>query len=465
MGNIVVLSSAEFLFRFLPAFLAVYWITPRRYRNAVLFGASILFYASAEPVFVFVLLGLTIVNYLGGQAVYAANLTEKRGIHSPGVQRKRKKVLAGMVCLDAAVLILCKILALAVRPGLLPLGLSFYIFKMISYEADLYRKEIRQRPTFLSTAAYFTMFLQITEGPIMRYEDGFHKRGALRKCSRARFEDGLVYVVIGLGMKTLLADRVAILWNELAKIGYDSISTPLAWLGAYAYSMELYYDFWGYSLIAAGAGMMAGFDFVENFAHPYAANGVGDFYRRWHATLGSWFRDYIYIPLGGSRAGNAATLRNLFIVWVLTGLWHGGTLNFVLWGLSLFVFIALEKFVLRNVMQRSAVPGHFNVWVLIPLTWVVFAITDLDQLKLYFGRLFPFFGMGQTAVPGDFVHYLALFWPYLAAGVILTVPGVFRAIMRNRRHPLVVALLTVMFWGAVYFSVTTTGNRFLYLNF
>ncbi len=376
MNNIVILSSIQFIFRFLPVCLLAYVLTPAKYRNMTLFLESVVFYAVGEPVFVLLLLGLTLVNYLTGEVLYLDG----------GRTRSRGGVAATMIAIDAAVLALCKVLALRVDSSLLPIGLSFYIFKMISYQADLYCRRIRNRPTFLSTAAYFMLFPQVTQGPIMRYGVGFD-HGEIHT-SPDQFEEGLFYVAMGLGMKILLADRLGILWNEIHKIGYESISTPLAWLGAYGYSLQLYFDFWGYSLIASGVLVMMGFPFVENFIHPYAAGSISDFYRRWHATLGAWFRDYIYFPLGGSRKGNGRTVFNLLVVWLVTGLWHGGTLNFVIWGMVLGLVIVLEKFVVKRALP---VVGRFNVLVLIPLTWVVFAISNLHDLGIYFGRLFPFF--------------------------------------------------------------------------
>lgn len=455
MQNIVILSSMEFLFRFLPVFLIVYYIVPERWRDAVMFVGSILFYAAGAPVYVLLLLGMTLLNYFCGVMIYYDRETERP-------LRERRGVLAFAAVADAGVLILFKVLALTVDSSLLPLGISFYIFKMISFQADLYMGKIRGPVSFIRTAAYFTMFPQVTEGPIMRYQDGFGKPHHPLRLER--FEEGLVLMVMGLGMKVLLADRLAVLWNEIYKIGYDGISTPLAWLGAYGYSFRLYYDFWGYSLIAGGLGVMLGYPFIENFIHPYAASGIGDFYRRWHATLGSWFRDYVYIPLGGSRQGNAKTIRNLLIVWFCTGLWHGGTLNFVIWGLVLGLFIIFEKFVLEKGLA-GRILGRFHVLVIIPLTWVVFAISNLDQLGMYFGRLFPFFGLGQTVNPSDFTRELQMFAPYLAVSVVLLFPGIYGWIVRHRRNPLVVLLLTAVFWYSMYYLANSSGNTFMYLNF
>jgi alginate O-acetyltransferase complex protein AlgI len=278
-------------------------------------------------------------------------------------------------------------------------------------------------------------------------------------------EDGITFFAMGLGMKVLIADRLGILWNEILKIGFESISTPMAWLGAVGYSLQLYFDFWGYSLMAGGLGLMLGFRYVQNFIHPYAAGSITDFYRRWHATLGSWFRDYVYIPLGGSRGGSAATIRNLMVVWLLTGFWHGGTLNFVLWGLALGLLIIYEKYVAGGLLDRIPVLGHLHVIILIPLTWVVFAITDLRELGVYFSRLFPLFGAGVAVNRGDFAKYLGIYWPFFAAGILLCVPVFYNLLVWKRRHPVVIGLLLVVFWASIYFASISAGNPFMYFSF
>lgn len=445
----VVFSSLEFIFRFLPVFLIVYYIVPCKFRNAVLFIGSVFFYAVGEPRFIFLLLGLTVVNWLLGRVIW---------------NTWSKAAFTAAVLIDAAALISCKVLALTVSSSLLPLGLSFYVFKMISYEADLYTGVIMYRPTFIETAAYFTMFPQVTQGLIMRYDaDCFDDRE--NRYTFENFELGAVAFVLGLGFKVLLADRIAILWNEIGKIGYESISTPLAWMGAYGYTFELYFDFWGYSLMAAGIGMMLGFPFVRNFNHPYAAHSISEFYRDWHATLGAWFKDYIYIPMGGSRKGSAATIRNLLLVWLVTGYWHGGTLNFVIWGMVLGLLIIWEKFVMKKPMQRFPVIGRLHVLLLIPLTWVIFAITDLQKLRIYFTRLFPFFGTQGTVNPGDFMKFLPVYGPFFLICALFCIPAVYRWIVVHRNSVLVLAGLTAVFWVSVYFLATTASNPFLYFSF
>lgn len=459
-------SGLEFIFRFLPVFLIIYWIIPSRYRDALLFVGSLVFYAFGAKLFVILLFLLVLVNYVLGEMVWVM----------PGRRRKvqQRQMLVTIVTVDVIVLIVFKILALKVKASLLPLGLSFYIFKMISYQADLYLGRMRRRPSFMQAAAYFTMFPQIAQGPIMRFSQGWIEKPTNvrrqtvyieRSVSLAKVEDGICFFAMGLGMKILIADRLGILWNEIIKIGFESISTPLAWLGAVGYSLELYFDFWGYSLMAAGIGLMLGFRFVQNFIHPYAACGIADFYRRWHATLGSWFRDYVYIPLGGSRCGTFAVIRNLMIVWLLTGFWHGGTLNFVIWGLVLGLLIVWEKFVVKGLIRRVPLIGHLHVIVLIPLTWVIFAISDLKELRIYFTRLFPFFGTGTAVNPGDFAKYMGIYWPFLTAGILLCVPVFYNLVIWKRRNPIVIVLLAVVFWCSVYYSSISAGNPFMYFSF
>ena len=346
----------------------------------------------------------------------------------------------------------------------LPLGFSFYLFKMISYQADLFRGEITRRPDIMDTVVYFTMFPQVTQGPIMRWNNvGFEKRE--RTVSAKAFNDGLFFFVLGLGMKVLLADPLSLLWFEIEKIGFESISTPLAWMGAVGFSLRLYMDFWGYSLMAAGIGMMLGFHFVVNFVHPYWACGVADFYRRWHATLGAWFRDYVYIPLGGSRKGNLRTVLNLLIVWMLTALWHGITPNYLIWGGVLAVLIIWEKFVVDGLISSFPIIGHLHVWLFIPLTWVIFAITDLKELRIYFERLFPFFGSGVNVNTGDFMKQILIYWPFLLVSLLLCTPHWYRLIVRNRRRLPVILILAAVFWFSVYRIVLAASNPFMYFSF
>ena len=294
----LVFSSLEFLVRYLPLFLLLFFLAPLKYRNYVLFACSIILYGLGEPRYVLVLLGMCMVNFLFGRYLQPERVSEYMQGHRE--DRKRKLWLGVGVACNAGLLLYFKISNAFDANLLLPMGISFYTFKSISYLIDVYREDSKAETSFARFGAYLCCFPQVVSGPIMRYGDAVRglERGRL---SYARLEEGLRMLVAGLAMKVLLADRLGILWNDIQTIGFESISTPLAWLGAFGYSMQLYFDFAGYSLMAVGIGVMIGLPRIKNFDQPYSARSVSEFYRRWHMTLGSWFRDYLYIPLGGNR--------------------------------------------------------------------------------------------------------------------------------------------------------------------
>ena len=449
-------SDLNFIFRFLPVFLIAFYITPARMRTWTLLFGSLLFYAVGDLRMLPALFGAVLVNFLFDKAQFG---------------EKSLSLLIFVLAIDAGMLVEFKLLGQFVRGDLMPIGISFYIFKMISYQMDVYRGKIKEDAAFKDVAAYFCMFPQIVSGPIMRYEGYRENRffifGSVREIALA-LEDGSKFFVTGLAMKVLLADHLSMLWKDVGTIGYESISTPLAWLGAYTYSMELYFDFWGYSLMAAGIGVMLGFPFVTNFDSPYGSHSVSEFYRRWHATLGSWFRDYIYIPLGGSRKGDLKTAANLFVVWLLTGFWHGVTLNFIMWGMILFLIILCEKFFVFKILPDVArnVIGRINVLLLIPLSWVVFAITDFPMLTDYFSRLFPFFGSGEYVNQNDFIKNIGLYWTVLLPSAALTFfPGIYEFWENHRNHVLFNVLWIILFWVCIYSVSGAAGNPFLYFRF
>lgn len=454
-------AGLEFLFRFLPIFFIIYYLIPAKYKDTALLIGSLVFYGLGEPLFLPVLLVATVLNYAWGMQIWKLQSGNK--IHK-WQQKERKKHMIRAVIFDVLLLAVFKVLGTFVDNALLPLGISFYVFKMISFQVDMVKGKTRQKPGFKDTALYFCMFTQVVSGPIMRYYEGDFDLE--RICRLDDFEDGLKYFVAGLGMKVLLADRLAILWNDLLMIGFQSISTPLAWMGAVGYSLQLYFDFWGYSLMASGLLVMLGYTFVENFDHPYAAKSISEFYRRWHMTLGSWFRDYVYIPMGGSRCSKGKLFRNLAFVWLLTGIWHGNGLNYVLWGLVLGCFVLLEKFCYGKYLQKLPIIGHLYVLFIIPLTWVIFAVPDLKQLCIYFGRMFPFIGGEGIAVnQEDFIRYAHDYGVFFAVGILLCIPGVYRLIERHRKNLLVVLGLLAVFWVSVYLLSQNAGNPFMYLKF
>ena len=449
-------SDLNFIFRFLPIFLVAFYLTPVKFRTWTLLFGSLLFYAVGDFRMLPALLAAVVVNFLFAKAQTG---------------EKSKSLLFFILAIDAGMLIEFKILGQYVDKALLPIGISFYIFKMISYQMDVYRGKVDKDAAFIDVAAYFTMFPQVVSGPIMRFDRYLENKALREKTSLSEIaesiEDGLRFFVAGLAMKVLLADHLAMLWKDIGTIGYESISTPLAWLGAVTYSLELYFDFWGYSLMAAGIGVMIGFPFITNFDHPYGSGSVSEFYRRWHATLGSWFRDYIYIPLGGSRKGELRTIFNLIVVWLVTGFWHGITLNFIIWGLSLCFIIICERFF---VLKRLPAPlskfvGKVNVLILIPLTWVVFAISDPEMLGMYFSRLFPFTGSGVAVNQGDFLKNIGIYWTVLLPSLILLIPRVYD-FWANRRNRVIFNIIwIILFWACIYSLAGAAGNPFMYFKF
>lgn len=453
------LTDLLFIFRFIPCLIFIYYLVPASFRMWVLFVGSFIFYALGEPRWFLVLFISTLINYFLGQKTAL----------------KSKAFLALLVCFDAGLLMVFKILGLTISLDFLPIGISFYTFKMIAYQADLYTGKLKERPDFVTTASYFYFFPQILQGPIMRPDNMYSSALMIDTSVSSRkerigiylnnIEDGLKYFIAGMAMKVLLADHLAIMWRDLHTIGYESISTPLAWLGAIAYSLDLYFDFWGYSLMAAGLGVALGFPFVQNFNHPYAAKGVRDFYRRWHMSLGTWFRDYIYIPLGGSRKGNLRAIINLFVVWLVTGIWHGITPNYIIWGMFLYVLILSEKYILSLNDKLFNIVSRLNVFILIPVSWVIFAINNMERLAVYMTRLFPFFGVSGYVNRSDYIKYSTLYWPYILPGLILLIPCVFDFCEKKKRHPLAVLVLFVLFWLCIFSISNTAGNPLMYLRF
>ncbi|MGN1148744.1 MAG: MBOAT family O-acyltransferase [Lachnospiraceae bacterium] len=346
----------------------------------------------------------------------------------------------------------------------LPLGISFYTFQILSYLTDVYRGDIRAEKSLVRLGTYISMFPQLVAGPIVNYSE---VSADLRKRSYrlADVDKGLKNFVWGLTMKVLLADRLSILWHEMQTTGFISISTPLAWMGAIGYSMQIYFDFYGYSLMAVGLGQMLGFSLPENFNMPYMAKSVRDFYRRWHMTLGRWFKNYVYIPLGGSRKGMLRTVFNLFLVWVLTSFWHGGSINFLLWGLSLWMLIVLERLLDRKGrLDKSKVFSHIYVLLVIPLTWMCFAIPELADLKVYFGRMFGFIA-GQNVNAADFSKALGNYGPLFLTGIVLCTPVPKHLFERYKDTIVGMLILAGLFWLCVWRIMVEGNNPFMYFRF
>jgi alginate O-acetyltransferase complex protein AlgI len=442
-------ANLKFIFAFLPASLVLYYIVPKRLKNYVLLVGSLLFYGLGSWWQTGLLAADVTVNYF-----LAGTFSGSRG-HC----RHRRLCFWLTVAANTALLVWFKC------RSTIPIGISFYTFQMIAYQADVYRGTIPREESLLRFGTFMFFFPKLQEGPITRYDE--LSMGLRRPVCRAEnLEEGFRLFVMGLAYKALLADKLGGLWKQLSIIGYDSVSTPMAWLGMGAYTLQLYFDFHGYSLMAVGVGKMFGFSLPLNFLFPYSSTSVSDFYRRWHATLGRWFRDYVYIPMGGSREGMARTIGNLLFVWLLTGLWHGIHWNFVLWGLSLFVLIALEKLFLRKWLEKNPFLGHLYVLLFIPLTWMLFANTNFSDLAVYFARLFPFGGSGISVYAGDWLEYGRNYAPYLLAGCVFLIPQSERFLLDNGKHRVVTTvILAAFFWMSVYSIHSSANNPFMYLQF
>ena len=451
----MVFSSIEFLLYFLPIFLILYGFTPNAYKNVTLLIGSIVFYAMGEPRYILLLAVSLVGNYLIG-----LELTQKRRRYHRK-QNQKKWLLTGAVIGNLGILLLFK--GTSDKLGL-PLGISFYTFQIISYLIDVYRGTINRETSLLRFSTYIVMFPKVTSGPIVNYGT---MEAAIRQRSMTAsgIQDGCKILTLGLASKVLLADRLGLLWHQVQTTGYESISTPLAWLAAIAYSLEIYFDFYGYSLMAVGLGRMLGFELPQNFREPYMAKGVRDFYRRWHMTLYGWFRQYVYIPLGGNRKGSARTVGNLLIVWLLTGLWHGSTLNFLIWGMLLWFLIVMERFLDRFRMLRSLeLFPRLYLWIVIPISWVCFAIPDLSELGIYLGRMFGTLE-GINVSFGDWQRALADYIWLFAAGFVGCTPLIRKVYGKVKNHIVTEILLGFLFWICVVQLIKSGENTFMYFHF
>lgn len=471
----MVFSSLTFLFAFLPIFLILYYCSPAKYRNGLLFMGSLVFYGIGEPLYLCLIICSVLVNLGIGLLIdRSGRLSGKRLwlitglLYNFGLLFFFKYTNFFLENING-VLKLChsgtqlKLLELT-----LPLGISFYTFQIVSYIIDVYRGKVKADHSVISLGAYLCMFPQLIAGPIVVYSD-IRRELHERTITIHNLDDGLKTFILGLGFKVLLANRVGTLWNEVCTIGFESISTPLAWLGSLAYSMQLYFDFCGYSLMAIGLGKMLGFTIPENFHHPYLSRSVTDFWRRWHITLGAWFREYVYIPLGGNRKGRIRTIVNLGIVWLLTGFWHGAAWNFILWGVFIFLLEILEKNLLLPVLNHKSIAAHIfsHIYMIlyILVSWTIFAISDFNQLAMYLARMFPFFGIGHTLNSYDFVKYLTDYSVLLICCILFCTAGPEKLYHRfkNKLGGIVIAL--IIFWYSVYYLAIGMNNPFLYFRF
>ncbi|WP_195575926.1 MBOAT family O-acyltransferase [Paenibacillus sp. 1001270B_150601_E10] len=469
----MVFSSVAFLFYFFPISLLLYFAAPHRWKNAALFLISLIFYAWGEPVYILLLLFSTVVDYANGLLM---ERFDKR-------EQLRRIILICSLIVNIGVLCFFKyadFLIQMVNQGLgtsiplldlpLPIGISFYTFQTMSYMIDVYRRQVKAQRSFIDFGAFVSMFPQLVAGPIVRYDD-IAKQLANRTVTVSMFASGVRRFIIGLGKKVLLANNIGMLW-DMTQSDLTSLTTFGAWLGIIAFAFQIYFDFSGYSDMAIGLGKMLGFDFPENFRYPYIASSASEFWRRWHITLGSWFRDYVYFPLGGSRVGRGRLLFNLFVVWFLTGLWHGASWNFVLWGLYFGLLIALEKLWLQNILNRAWKPlQHLYLIIAVLFGWTLFAIEDLPSLKHYLRVMIGIDGQGWMNDAN--AYFLRNHAPLLVLLIIGSTP--FMAKLTSRwmnasRHQTWIGVIDMLILALILFAATAyiiddTYNPFLYFRF
>lgn len=463
-------SSIPFLYYFLPAVLILYFLAPRFLRNAVLLAASLLFYAWGEPRYVILMLVEILVGYLSGLFLVSrigkrhAKLALTISVGVPllllGFFKYADFFLENVNALTGLALPL---------PGLaLPIGISFYTFQIISYQIDVYRGVVQPQRNLLALGAYVAMFPQLIAGPIVRYTD-IAEQLANRGYSWENAALGARRFVLGLAKKVLLANRL----GELAALYHTSgeQSVLFVWLYAVAFSLQIYFDFSGYSDMAIGLGRIFGFSFPENFRYPFVAGSITDFWRRWHISLGSWFRDYVYIPLGGSRVSKLKFLRNIVIVWLLTGIWHGAAWNFVVWGLMFAALLLLEKIFLLPLLDKIGKIRHVYVLLLLLPSFVVFNAADMGEALTDICRLVGLGGL--PLISAESVYYLKSYALTLLVAIIgaTPLPAWFAAQLGARKvgervlnllEPLVLVILLLV---VTAFLVDGSFNPFLYFRF
>ena len=458
----MIFSSILFIFRFLPIALILYYITPQKYKNLILTLLSLVFYSWGEGKYFLIMIASIIIDYTAGRLIYRYKNEIK----------KKTIVLCISLVFNLGLLFFFKyfnffidninnIFNLAIK-GVkitLPLGISFYTFQTMSYSIDVYRGKIVPEKNIINFAAFVTLFPQLIAGPIVKYTD-INKEISRRVITKDNVEVGIEKFILGLGRKVLIANNIGMLWTEVEGIGFENISTPLAWLGIISFGLQIYFDFSGYSLMAIGLGKMLGFNFPENFNYPYISRSISEFWRRWHITLCSWFKEYVYIPLGGNRKGKVRVTFNLFIVWALTGLWHGASYNFLLWGLFFFLLISIEKLGLINFLNKHRVFSHIYTIVLLLIGWTLFAITDFNGICEYLSKLF-LYSNGE-----EWIYYLRNYGVSLIIAIIFSLPlvSMFYKKIDNFKWIKTIILMGIFIISVAYL-VDATYNPFLYFRF
>lgn len=469
----MVFSSLLFLFVFFPVVVLLYTIAPQKGKNALLLVASLLFYAWGEPIYIGLMLFSALADYGHGRFVDRYRdrqpFRAKLGVVSSIIVNLA--VLLFFKYADFLLLTSNELFRTSFEPIELPLpiGLSFYTFQTMSYVIDIYRGQVRAERNLFTMMLYVCLFPQLIAGPIVRYEQ-IARELQERTVTFAGFYSGLSLFAVGLAKKVLLANNIGWLWAQIEQQPVDDLSVMLAWLGIAAFGFQLYFDFSGYSDMARGLGRMFGFTFPENFRYPFTAKSATEFWRRWHITLGNWFRDYVYVPLGGNRRGKVRWYRNILIVWALTGLWHGASWNFVVWGLYFGVILMIEKAVVLKCLGRvPAAIGHLYAFLVVMTSWTLFVFPDIRESVTYLQVMYGF--AGAPLVDRAFLyllngHAVLLALAFLSmlplrAWIASHIPASSRRVA-EMLQPLVMLLLLV---GSVMYLADAAFNPFLYFRF
>ncbi len=457
-----VFSSIAFIFYFLPLVLICYYLSPYRLKNLVLFIFSLLFYAWGEPLYIFIMIFSIFSDY-----IHAIIIDNNRG------NIKSKIALISSIIINLSLLAFFKYSDFLISiynnisnnnvPLLniiLPIGISFYTFQTMSYSIDVYRNEAPVQKNIISLASYVTLFPQLVAGPIVRYSDIANDLNS-RTHNFDKLYDGICRFIIGLSKKVILANNLGVIWFSIKSSNYNNLSISTAWLGIICFTLQIYFDFSGYSDMAIGLGKMFGFSFLENFNYPYISKSITEFWRRWHISLGIWFRDYVYIPLGGNRCAKLRWLFNIIVVWFLTGLWHGASFNFILWGLYFGFILILEKlFLLKKLKSLPNIISHVYVITLILISFVLFDITSLSDVFKYYKAMFNF---NNVLFDKTFLYYLIPNISLLIIGILASTP-----IFKNIFSKYTILKFITLILGLIIstsFLVDSTFNPFLYFRF
>ncbi len=462
----MVFSSIIFMFYFLPAILILYYLSSKKHKNLVLFIGSLFFYAWGEPVYVSILLLSTAFNYFMGMVL---EQTPKS---------KKKTVLTVSIVVNLAFLVFFKYTNFLIDtvnfvlphdiPTLkitLPIGISFFTFQAMSYVVDVYRGDAKVQKKYVDFATYITLFPQLIAGPIVRY-NSIDEQLSKRRETIEGFTSGITTFTAGLAKKVLLANNIGLLWESISASSTSEMSVLTAWLGVIAYAFQIYFDFSGYSDMAIGLGKMFGFEFEKNFNYPYISRSITEFWRRWHISLSTWFKEYVYIPLGGNRLGKRRMYINLFIVWTLTGVWHGAGMNFVFWGVYYALILIFEKGFLMKYLEK--IPGiirNIYTMILVLIGWVLFASSNFTQALSYIGAMF---GISNGGFSDDFFIYnLSSYKVLLVVSLIAATPlpkKLWEKISKGRVSYTFVAVAVALILCVAYL-IDSSYNPFLYFRF